>query len=143
MVNSEFSRILTLLRKEKGVSQKAAAASLGVSQALLSHYEKGIRECGLDFLVRAANYYGVSCDYMLGRSPDRTGTTLSIDQIPEADAAGKENTFQGSILTILNKKLIANSLNILFDKLGKAGSQDLIREVSNYLMVSEIGRAHV
>ena len=37
-LNSEFSRILTLLRKEKGVSQKAAAASLGVSQALLSHY---------------------------------------------------------------------------------------------------------
>ena len=113
MANSEFSRILTLLRKEKGVSQKAASASLGISQALLSHYEKGIRECGLDFLVRAANYYGVSCDYMLGRTPDRSGTTLSIDQIPEADAAGKENIFQGSILTVLNKKLIANSLNIL------------------------------
>lgn len=136
MANSEFSRILTLLRKEKGVSQKAASASLGVSQALLSHYEKGIRECGRDFLVRAANYYGVSCDYMLGRTPDRSGTTLSIDQIPEADAAGKENIFQGGILTVLNKKLIANSLNILFDKLGKAGSQDLIREVSDYLMVS-------
>ena len=136
MVNSEFPRILTLLRKEKGVSQKTAAASLQVSQALLSHYEKGIRECGLPFLVRAADYYGVSCDYMLGRTPDRSGTTLSIDQIPEADAAGKENIFQGSILTVLNKKLIANSLNILFDKLGKAGSQDLIREVSDYLMVS-------
>ena len=135
-LNSEFSRILTLLRKEKGVSQKAAAASLGVSQALLSHYEKGIRECGLDFLVRAADYYGVSCDYMLGRTPDRTGTTLSIDQIPEPDAAGKENLFQGSILTVLNKKLIANSLNILFDKLGKAGSQDLVKEVSDYLMVA-------
>lgn len=136
MANPEFSRILTLLRKEKGVSQKTAAASLEVSQALLSHYEKGIRECGLDFLVRAANYYGVSCDYILGRSPDRTGATLTIDQIPEADSAGKENTFQGGILTVLNKKLIANSLNILFDKMGRAGSQDLIREVSNYLMVA-------
>lgn len=136
MANSEFSRILTLLRKEKGVSQKAAAASLGVSQALLSHYEKGIRECGLDFLVRAADYYNVSCDYMLGRTPDRSGTTLSIDQIPEADAAGKENLFSGSILTVLNKKLLANSLNILFDKLGKAGSQDLIKEVSDYLMIA-------
>lgn len=136
MANPEFSRILTLLRKEKGVSQKTAAANLEVSQALLSHYEKGIRECGLDFLVRAANYYGVSCDYILGRSPDRTGATLSIDQIPEADSAGKENTFQGGILTVLNKKLIANSLNILFDKMGRAGSQDLVREVSNYLMVA-------
>lgn len=136
MVNSEFSRILTLLRKEKGVSQKTAAASLGVSQALLSHYEKGIRECGLSFLVRAADYYGVSCDYMLGRTPDRTGTTLSIDEIPEADAAGKENVFRGGILAVLNKKLIANSLNILFDKLNRAGSTDLVKEVSDYLMVA-------
>lgn len=136
MVNSEFSRILTLLRKEKGVSQKTAAANLGVSQALLSHYEKGIRECGLGFLVRAADYYGVSCDYMLGRTPDRTGTTLSIDEIPEADAAGKENVFRGGILAVLNKKLIANSLNILFDKLNRAGSTDLVREVSDYLMVA-------
>ena len=136
MVNSEFPRILTLLRKEKGVSQKTAAASLQVSQALLSHYEKGIRECGLSFLVRAADYYGVSCDYMLGRTPDRTGTTLSIDEIPEADAAGKENLFRGGILTVLNKKLIANSLNILFDKLNRAGSTDLVKEVSDYLMVA-------
>ena len=136
MVNSEFPRISTLLRKEKGVSQKTAAASLQVSQALLSHYEKGIRECGLSFLVRAADYYGVSCDYMLGRTPDRTGTTLSIDEIPEADAAGKENLFRGGILTVLNKKLIANSLNILFDKLNRAGSTDLVKEVSDYLMVA-------
>ena len=40
---------LSSLRKEKGLSQKEAAAGLGVSQALLSHYENGIRECGLDF----------------------------------------------------------------------------------------------
>ena len=68
MTNSDFPRILTLLRKERGFSQKKAAADLGISQALLSHYEKGIRECGLDFLVRAANYYQVSCDYLLGRT---------------------------------------------------------------------------
>ncbi|MEG1182005.1 MAG: helix-turn-helix transcriptional regulator, partial [Oscillospiraceae bacterium] len=63
--NSSFCRILTLLRKERGITQKDAAASLGISQALLSHYEKGIRECGLDFVVRASSFYGVSCDYLL------------------------------------------------------------------------------
>ena len=52
MINQSFSRILTLLRKEQGLSQKAAAQQLGVSQALLSHYENGKRECGLDFLSR-------------------------------------------------------------------------------------------
>ena len=40
-MNSAFPRILTLLRKERGISQKEAASSLLVSQALLSHYEKG------------------------------------------------------------------------------------------------------
>ena len=49
----EFNRIIKLLRKERGITQKQAAEDLGVSQALLSHYEKGIRECGLDFVVRA------------------------------------------------------------------------------------------
>ena len=44
----EFNRIIKLLRKERGITQKQAAEDLGVSQALLSHYEKGIRECGLD-----------------------------------------------------------------------------------------------
>ncbi len=62
-MNTDFPRTLTLLRKEKKISQKAAAQELGVSQALLSHYEKGIRECGLDFLVKAADYYNVSCDF--------------------------------------------------------------------------------
>ena len=39
----EFNRIIKLLRKERGITQKQAAEDLGVSQALLSHYEKGIR----------------------------------------------------------------------------------------------------
>ena len=39
----EFNRIIKLLRKERVITQKQAAEDLGVSQALLSHYEKGIR----------------------------------------------------------------------------------------------------
>ena len=68
-MNTDFARIITLLRKEKKISQKQAAEDMGVSQGLLSHYENGKRECGLDFVVRAAEYYNVSCDYLLGRSP--------------------------------------------------------------------------
>ncbi len=65
--------LLSELRKSKGISQKEASAKLGISQALLSHYEKGIRECGLGFLVRAADFYGVSCDYLLGRTNSPSG----------------------------------------------------------------------
>lgn len=135
-MNNDFSRILTLLRKEKGISQKAAAAELNISQALLSHYEKGIRECGLDFVVRAADFYGVSCDYLLGRSPERTGMMLSVDEIPEEDENIKDNVFRGSILPVLNKKLIVNSLGVLFDLLQRAKSKTLTAEVSSFLMLS-------
>ena len=135
-MNSDFPRILTLLRKEKGISQKEAALHLGISQALLSHYEKGIRECGLEFLVRCADFYGVSADYLLGRSPERSGGKITVEDIPEPDAAGKENAFSGSILPVLNKKLIANSLNILFDLLSKAGNDRLVTEVSSFLMLA-------
>ena len=133
---AEFSRLLTLLRKEKGISQKYAAQQLGVSQALLSHYENGIRECGLDFLVRAADFYGVSCDYILGRTPDRSGLTLTIDELPESDAAGKENSYQNGVQCTLNKKLITNSLNVVFDLLNRSGSRSLVTEISDFLMLA-------
>lgn len=135
-MSSEFPRILTLLRKELGVTQKKAAAELGISQALLSHYEKGIRECGLDFLVRCADFYDVSCDYLLGRTPDRQGSTLTVEDIPEPDSMGKENRSIDGVLPVLNKKLIANSLNVLFDLLAKAGNRALTSEVSAFLMLS-------
>lgn len=78
----EFNRIITLLRKERGITQKQAAQDLGISQAQLSHYEKGIRECGLAFVVQVADYYDVSCDYLLGRSAERSGQTINVDDLP-------------------------------------------------------------
>ncbi len=65
-----FSQVLMSLRVERGLSQRKAAADLGISQALLSHYENGLREPKLEFVVKACDYYGVSADYMLGRSFD-------------------------------------------------------------------------
>lgn len=131
----EFNRIITLLRKERGITQKQAAQDLGVSQALLSHYEKGIRECGLEFVVRVADYYDVSCDYLLGRSAERTGQTLTVDDIPNPES-GKDGIYKGSVLPVMNKKLISNSLNILFDKLAAAQDRGLVGEVSAYLMLA-------
>lgn len=132
-MNSDFPRIITLLRKERGISQKEAAMKLNVSQALLSHYEKGIRECGLDFVVRVSDFYDVSCDYLLGRSPERTGAKISYDDIPDSNILGKENTLQGSILPTLNKKLIINSLNIIFEILKNVNDKDITNEVSKFI----------
>lgn len=134
-MNSQFPRIITLLRKERKLSQKTVAEHLEVSQALLSHYEKGIRECGLDFVVKTAKYYNVSCDYLLGLSLDKQGNTISSLEIPEPDEL-KDNVFKGSLLPTLNKKLIANSLNIIFDIIQKQNNKTLTTQVSQIFMLS-------
>ena len=69
-MHGEFHQILSRLRKNKQVSQRQVAAELYISQALLSHYENGIREPGLDFVNRVCSYYGVTADYLLGRSAE-------------------------------------------------------------------------
>ena len=132
---TNFSRVITLLRKERGITQKQAAMDLGISQALLSHYEKGLRECGLDFLVRLCDYYNVSSDYILGRSADRFGAVLSVEDLPN-DVSSKDSKFTGSVLPTMSKRLIFSSLNILYDKLGQSGNKELTTKVSDYLSLS-------
>lgn len=135
-MNKDFSRIITLLRKERRVSQKQVAADLKISQALLSHYEKGIRECGLDFVVRTADYYDVSCDYLLGRTPERTGATLTLKDIPEFVESDSASPGNGNLISALNKKLTINSINVLFELMEQIGNKGITNQVSNYLMVS-------
>lgn len=135
-MNKDFSRIITLLRKERKLSQKQAASDLKISQALLSHYEKGIRECGLDFVVRTADYYDVSCDYLLGRTPERTGATLTIKDIPEFVDGEPVMSGSTNLISTLNKKLIINSINVLFELMEEMNSKGVTHYASNYLMVS-------
>ncbi len=124
-MNNDFPRIITLLRKEQGISQKQAALDLGISQALLSHYEKGIRECGLDFIVRTADYYGVSCDYLLGKTPHRQGEKLHV---PETEDSSTHDTVPN-----VDRKIISNSIHIVFAILKKINSKSLTRQVTVYL----------
>lgn len=130
-MNESFSRVLALLRQEKGVSQRKAAGELGISQALLSHYENGVREPGLEFVVKACNYYHVSADYLLGRTLTRDGAVIEAEELVNA-AEGKEN-LRGSIMAKLQKKLLINSTAVLFDQLGKTGSRDAVTQASAYL----------
>lgn len=136
-MNADFPRIISLLRREKHISQKKAASELGISQALLSHYEKGIRECGLDFVVKVADYYQVSCDYLLGRSADRSGVIMTADDLPDPSMLGKQQaTGSNGLMLMLHKKLILNSINIVYDILDKMNCRSLTNEVSQFLMTA-------
>ena len=78
-----FSETMSALRKARGLSQRRAAADLNISQALLSHYENGAREPGLDFVRRACAYYGVSADYLLGLSELHGGADAALAALAE------------------------------------------------------------
>lgn len=77
-MSKAFAENLGTLRREKELSQREAASGLGISQALLSHYENGAREPGLDFVVRVCDYYGVSADFLLGRADRQQGSHAAV-----------------------------------------------------------------
>ena len=56
------------LRKKKGISQLRLATDLNTTQNTISRYETGEREPGIDELIKIANYFNVSVDYLIGRT---------------------------------------------------------------------------
>ena len=78
-----FSQTMSALRKQRRLNQRKVAADLNISQALLSHYETGAREPGLDFVCRACKYYNVSADYLLGLSENPGGIDSVIGTLAD------------------------------------------------------------
>lgn len=122
--NSKFAATLSQLRRERGISQKKAAGDLGISQALLSHYEKGIRECGLDFVVKCADYYGVTTDYLLGVSASRNGLDPSV----YASLGAEDDDMPLSTLS--------QATRILLDTAAAASRGGAARYIYDYYMLS-------
>lgn len=56
------------LRKKAKLSQEALGKILGVSQRAYGHYEIGDRDMSPEILIALADYYGVTVDYLLGRT---------------------------------------------------------------------------
>ena len=54
------------LREDNDLTQKQVAQNLNCSQQVYSNYELGQRDIPTDVLIKLANYYHVSTDYLLG-----------------------------------------------------------------------------
>jgi len=76
---ANFSNRLRELRQRKGLRQEQVAKLIGVNKSAISTYENDIRQPSFEILVRLANLYRVSTDYLLGqtniRSVDLSGLT--------------------------------------------------------------------
>ena len=64
----KFNEILKELRIEHEVKQKEVAESLGISKTCYAGYEQGYREPDMEMLVKLADYFEVTVDYLLGRT---------------------------------------------------------------------------
>ena len=116
-MKSIFARRFSGLRREKGSSQREAAADFGISQALLSHYENDAREPKLGFVVRACDYYGVSADYLLGRVSERTPQGLPAPH----DCVGAPQ--------------LMSAAKAVFDTLDKLSDDDVYAAAVNFLVI--------
>ena len=56
------------LREDNDLMQKEVAAHLGIDQRVYSNYETGKREIPTRFVVKLADFYSVTTDYILGRT---------------------------------------------------------------------------
>ena len=67
MLNNTFGKILRELRIERRLSQRQLGEVFGVCNQTVSFWESGSREPDLDMVRKIAEYFDVSCDYLLDR----------------------------------------------------------------------------
>lgn len=63
---------LKKLRNQNNLSQQALADRLGINRSTYSRYESGVIQADYETLQKIADFYGVSVDYLLGRTDDPT-----------------------------------------------------------------------
>ncbi|HUX14336.1 MAG TPA: cobalamin-dependent protein [Spirochaetia bacterium] len=97
-----FSSRLKEIRKDKHLRQKDLADALGLAQTTIANYEQGTRFPDEPTLSRVADFFGVSLDFLMGRSVRRSAKTggeeLPREPVRLGTSAGKylESLIQGN-----------------------------------------------
>ena len=68
------------IRKQRNLSQKAISDYLNCSQVVYSRYESGSREPPIDFLIKLADFYGITLDELVGRTKSKNESIIVISQ---------------------------------------------------------------
>lgn len=76
----EFGERLRELREEKGITRDALAGKLSVSYSAVSKYETNVRFPDREALIRLADFFDVSLDYLLCRSDIRETAEKILDR---------------------------------------------------------------
>ena len=82
---ANFCDMFSELRRDHHLTQRQMAKLLHVSSGTISNYETGKYVPSYETLIRIADYFDVTTDYLLGR----TGSSLSIKKLEEEFVPGK------------------------------------------------------
>lgn len=100
---------IALLRKEKGMSQIALSMELNVSQKMVSAYENGKSEPGIDTLKKLSDIFHTSVDYIIGYTDIRQ----PIDRIVQTNLTELECNMLNEFRTLsINKQHMALGMMI-------------------------------
>lgn len=98
---------LNQLRKQQNKSQAEVAKYLELTVAAYQNYEAGRREANYETLVKLADFYGVTTDFILGREPAPTPfADLDLSEDDEAEVAAKYMSLPPEIRACLLDVLI-------------------------------------
>lgn len=81
MIYSEFGENLKALRKQRNLTQADLGLHIGLSKAVISKYENGLGYPTFDILIRFADFFGVTTDYLLGVAQ---GKTINVTGLTES-----------------------------------------------------------
>lgn len=83
-----FAERLVILRSEKGLTQSELAEAIGISRQSVTLYERRTRIPDIEVLTKFATFFGVTSDYLVGISDNRTNETAAIgDRLGLSDEA--------------------------------------------------------
>ncbi len=72
---------ITLLRKEKKWSQIELAKNINASREIISRYERNESVPSIDMIIKIADVFGVTVDYMIGQSENSSFDKDTVDRI--------------------------------------------------------------
>ena len=113
------------LREDKGLTQADVCLALNIAQSTLANYETNFRSPKMDVLIAIANYYGVSVDYLLGRTDIPFVDTAKRPKDLNRFLQQAEIIFDGDTHNLDDKEraLVMKSLEVAFAAAKKANKR--------------------
>ena len=95
------------IRTRKNLTQADVANALGVSSVVYSRYETGSRQPSIEVLIKMADIFGVTVDYLLGRQDIEDSTLSSFElQLISASRNADERARQDALNVLLTHSQI-------------------------------------